>query len=73
MLDSKMTFTHTDLDGVVTTKEFSPETWVNSLDEFVKFLRGCGYQLGYDSVCVNKTKHPYIHYEDVYNLGIVDL
>lgn len=73
MINSKMTFSYTDCEGVVSTKEFSPETWVNSLDEYVRFLRGCGFILGKDSVLVNQTKHPYISYEDVYDVGSVSL
>ena len=73
MTDSKMTFTYTDLNGVTTTKEFNPGTWVNGLDEFVNFLKGCGYMLEKGSICVDKSKHPYICYDDVYNLGIIDI
>lgn len=73
MIESKMTLTFVDCEGNVTTKEFSPETWVNALSEFVKFLKGCGYWLSNDSIGVNKTRHPYITEEDVYDLAKFDL
>ena len=35
-------FTHED-DGVTTTKEFEEFVWTHVHEEFLDFLRGCGY------------------------------
>ena len=41
-------------DGTVVTHEFEPEVWYQILDNFVKFLRGCGYNLKSNSIGINK-------------------
>ena len=73
IMQPTMTFTYVDHEGVVTTKEFTPSTWVSNLNEFVNFLRGCGYLVSNESIGVNTTKHPYIDYDSVYNLATFDL
>lgn len=55
-----MYFSYTDADGTVNTKQLSMETWVEGLDHFVRFLKGCGFYLDYDSVGVNTNKHIFI-------------
>lgn len=40
--------------------EFDALRWDEALDQFVKFLRGCGYSLDNDSVGVNRDKHMFI-------------
>lgn len=55
-----MYFSYTDANGTVSTKQFSMETWTEGLDEFVRFLKGCGFYLDHDSVGVNTTKHIFI-------------
>ena len=49
----KFTFQSTDEEGTVTLHEFESDTWYPALDQFVKFLRGCGYQLKDNSVGIN--------------------
>jgi hypothetical protein len=43
----------TDDEGTVVTQEFGAGTWYESLDSFVKFLRGSGFQLKDNSVGIN--------------------
>lgn len=42
-----------DVDGVTVTHEFESGEWYSSLDGFVKFLRGSGFQLKDHSVGIN--------------------
>ena len=62
---SKFTFTYKDDEqDSYTLKEFKAGTWYEALDEFVKFLRGCGFAVTDTSVGIN---------ESVGHLGIEDL
>jgi hypothetical protein len=72
-VESKMTFTYIDCEGIKTTKEFVMSNWVKGLDEYINFLRGCGFMIEKDGVAINESKHPYVTHEDVYNLGTFDL
>lgn len=47
------TFTCEDDDGEITFKEFSAETWYDATNQYVKFLRGCGYMLNDNSLGIN--------------------
>jgi len=40
-------------DGTIITHEFESDVWYSALDQFVKFLRGSGYQLKDNSVGIN--------------------
>lgn len=48
----KLQATHDD--GTVITHEFEEDVWYAALDNFVKFLRGCGYRLENNSVGINE-------------------
>lgn len=49
----KYTFTSIDIDGVKSTREFEAECWFDVLDEFITFLKGCGYSISQDAVGLN--------------------
>lgn len=42
-----------DFEGSTVTHEFESEVWYGCLDQFVKFLRGAGYDVGNNSVGIN--------------------
>lgn len=50
----KFTFQSTDENEAITIHEFTAGTWYHALDNFVKFLRGSGYQLKDNSVGINE-------------------
>jgi len=59
----------TDGDGTIVTHEFESETWYESLDQFVRFLRGSGYLLKNDSVGINLAAgHRFVTEEEYYNV-----
>jgi len=43
-------FTRTNEDGTVDIKRFEADTWSQALQEFMNFVRGCGYVLNDDAV-----------------------
>lgn len=43
-----------DEDDTILTHEFTAKVWYQALDGFVKFLRGCGYDLKANSVGINE-------------------
>ena len=43
-----------DETGAIVIHEFEAQTWYQALDNFVKFLRGSGYQLQDNSVGINE-------------------
>ena len=43
-----------DETGVIVIHEFESSQWYSALDNFVKFLRGSGYQLKDNSVGINE-------------------
>lgn len=43
-----------DETGDIVTHEFESSQWYSALDQFVKFLRGSGYQLKDNSVAINE-------------------
>lgn len=55
-------------DNSKSTLEFSAGTWVESLDYFVKFLRGNGYLVEDDSIGVNTYRHPMVSLEGLSNI-----
>ncbi len=67
-IGSTMQFTFVDCEGVVSIRNFKSETWVHALDEFVAFLKGCGYFLEDNSIGVNKDRHPLIDYHECYRI-----
>ena len=51
----KFTFQSTcDETGAIVIHEFESSQWYSALDNFVKFLRGSGYQLQDNSVAINE-------------------
>lgn len=51
----KFTFQSTcDETGAIVIHEFESSQWYSALDQFVKFLRGSGYQLKDNSVGINE-------------------
>ena len=51
----KFTFQSTcDETGAIVIHEFETSQWYSALDNFVKFLRGSGYQLKDNSVGINE-------------------
>ena len=48
----KLQATHDD--GAVITHAFEEDVWYAALDNFVKFLRGCGYDLADNSIGINE-------------------
>ena len=51
----KFTFQSTcDETGAIVIHEFESSQWYSALDNFVKFLRGSGYQLQDNSVGINE-------------------
>ena len=51
----KFTFQSTcDETGTIVIHEFESSQWYSALDNFVKFLRGSGYQLKDNSVGINE-------------------
>jgi hypothetical protein len=67
-INSVMQLTFLDCDGVASTRTFSVDTWIHALDEFVAFLKGCGYYLQEDSVGINVNNHPCVSYHDVHRI-----
>lgn len=67
-IKSTMQFTFVDCEGVVSTRTFTTDTWVHALDEFVAFLKGCGYFLQDDSVGINKANHLLVNHEECYRI-----
>lgn len=60
----------TACEGTITTHEFEAETWCESLDRFVMFLRSSGYLLNNNSVGINLgAGHEDNHY---YNITYFD-
>ncbi len=60
-------------DGTVVTHEFEVETWYESLDSFVKFLRGSGYLLKNNSVGINLgAGHMFVEDDPYYNITFFD-
>lgn len=67
----KFKFESTDPEsGAVTLHEFKAGTWYEALDQFVKFLRGCGYGLTNKSVGINEAVGHYC-IEDSFLMNIV--
>lgn len=63
---NKFTFEYQDEENTKTlTVSFECGTWYEALDEFVKFLRGCGYALKDNSVGINESAG-HILLEDVW-------
>ena len=58
-----------DDDGTALTHEFTSEVWYQTLDSFVKFLRGCGYHLEDNSVGINEgSGHCGLKYYELVNV-----
>jgi len=55
----KLTFQATDDEGTVITHESDCPVWYLALDQFVKFLRGCGYDIENNSVGINISLNHY--------------
>lgn len=55
---NQMAFVFRDIEGVVTIKRFNVERWVDSLNEFATFLKGCGYYISNDSIGINSKHEP---------------
>ena len=49
----KYSFSSIDRDGVKSTREFEAECWFDVLDEFITFLKGCGYSIPTGTVGLN--------------------
>jgi hypothetical protein len=49
-------FTHTDADGVTNTVEFGADTWVETMNNFITFLRGSGFSIPSDVIGINTDK-----------------
>ena len=46
-------FTRTNEDGITDIKAFEADTWSQALQEFVNFVKGCGYVLAADAVQIS--------------------
>lgn len=55
---NQMAFVFRDIEGVVTIKQFNMERWVDSLNEFATFLKGCGYYITDNSIGINSKHEP---------------
>ena len=60
-------FKHIDCEGVENIVRFESDTWPETLQNFVNFLRGSGYEVNKDSIAINRTKHPLTYYTDSFN------
>lgn len=58
-----------DGTGDIVTHEFESSQWYSALDNFVKFLRGSGYQLKDNSVGINEAAG-HLLLEDMHFLNI---
>ena len=56
--------------GTTITHEFEAFTWYSALDNFVKFLRGSGYDLQSHSVGINLKAGHYFYSEDEHYYNI---
>jgi hypothetical protein len=63
-----MKFEYTSPDGEVTIKEINSGTWLQNLDSFVLFLRGCGYAITNESILYNASQHSLIDDGEIMNI-----
>ena len=70
----KFTFQSTcDETGAIVIHEFEAQTWYQALDNFVKFLRGSGYQLKDNSVGINEAAgHMFLNEFMISNITMFD-
>lgn len=64
---NKWEYKHTDCEGVEHIIRFEAETWPEALQNFIKFLRGSGYDVNNETIAINRTKHPLTRYVDSFN------
>lgn len=70
----KFTFQSTcDETGAIVIHEFESSQWYSALDNFVKFLRGSGYQLKDNSVGINEAAgHLFLNEFMISNITMFD-
>ena len=70
----KFTFQSTcDETGAIVIHEFESSQWYSALDNFVKFLRGSGYQLQANSVGINEAAgHMFLNEFMISNITMFD-
>lgn len=62
-----------DETGAVVIHEFESSQWYSALDNFVKFLRGSGYQLKDNSVGINEAAgHMFLNEFMISNITMFD-
>lgn len=64
---SQFKFEHTcNITGDRVIHEFEAPTWMHAADQFVKFLRGAGYQLRDSSLAIDSDIHSLDYWNDEY-------
>ena len=62
-----------DETGAIVIHEFESSQWYSALDNFVKFLRGSGYQLKDNSVGINEAAgHMFLNEFMISNITMFD-